>query len=199
MKSKKQQSHEAYFDHLQKISFLGKAYKRLYSKLILLICNRKYGSKVLEIGSGIGNGVLGASPSQVIGLDINPEAVEFCKAKGLDADLINDDGVFPVENASVDVCVLDNVLEHIENPQKTLDECHRATKKFGGLVIIVPGMKGYKSDDDHKVFYDSENLKTLDPRWKMNFSFTVPFIFESKFLSESLSQYCLVAVYTKSS
>lgn len=193
----KEREYQAYFSHLQKISLLGKVFKRFYAVLILLICRKKYGRHVVEIGSGTGNGILGASPKHVTGLDINPIAVEFCKSKGLKADLINENGGFPIGNHAFDACVLDNVLEHIENPKKTLDECYRVSKPQGGLVVVVPGIRGYNSDLDHKVFYDEKKLKELDPRWKVKQMFTVPFIFGSKMLSSKVNQYCLVAIYTK--
>jgi SAM-dependent methyltransferase len=193
----KEGEYQAYFSHLQKISLLGKLYKRFYASLILLICHIRFGKHVIEVGSGIGNGVLGASPRNVIGLDINPIAIDFCKTKGLKADLIKENGDFPIKENSVDVCVLDNVLEHIEYPKKTLDECYRVLKEHGGLVIVVPGMRGYKSDSDHKIFYNRKKLNELDPRWRIIKMFSVPFIIESNMLSRKVSQYCLIAIYTK--
>jgi SAM-dependent methyltransferase len=193
----KEGEYQAYFSHLQKISVLGRLYKRLYAILILLFCRIRFGKNVIEVGSGTGNGILGTSPRNVVGLDINPIAIEFCKAKGLRAELINENGDFPIKESGADVCVLDNVLEHIEYPKKILDECYRVSKARGGLVIVVPGRRGYKSDSDHKVFYNRQNLITLDPRWKVQRIFTIPFMFESELLSNNVKQYCLIAIYSK--
>lgn len=193
----KESEYKAYFSHLQKISLLGKIYKRLYAILILFICRKKFGNYLVEIGSGTGNGILRASPKNVIGLDINPIAVEFCKSKGLNASLINENGNFPIDENLFDACVLDNVLEHIEDPKKTLDECYRVSKDRGGLVVVVPGIRGYQSDTDHKTFYDRNKLNKLDSRWKMEGIFSVPFILESEKLSNNVKQYCLIAIYIK--
>lgn len=186
-----------YFSHLQKISFLGRLYKRFFSSPIVFLCARYFGRRIVEIGSGTGNGILGAFPSRVHGLEINPLAVKFTKAAGFNVDLIESDGVFPIADAVFDVCVLDNVLEHLSEPQLTLNECYRITKRNGGLVIVVPGVCGFESDQDHKVFYDSEKLRQLDQRWKLINLFSIPFIFTSKKLSKSVRQYCLVAIYKK--
>jgi SAM-dependent methyltransferase len=186
-----------YFLHLQKISLLGYLYKRFYSSLILFIISRRFGRRIVEVGSGIGSGILGAFPKHVQGLEINPSAVEFCKSRGLNVQLINTDGAFPLVDSTIDSCVLDNVLEHIGEPQQTLDECYRITKKNGGLIIVVPGMRGFESDSDHKKFYDANGLRKLDNRWLLLNLFSMPFIFKSEKLSNSVKQYCLVATYRK--
>lgn len=188
---------EDYFSHLQKISFLGRVYKRFYSSPILFLCARRFGRRIVEIGSGTGNGILGAFPTRVYGLEINPLAVQYTKDAGLNVGLIESDGVFPIADAAFDVCVLDNVLEHLSEPHLTLDECYRITKKNGGLVIAVPGVRGFESDKDHKIFYDCESLRQLDRRWHMINLFSMPFIFTNKKLSKLMRQYCLVAVYKK--
>lgn len=188
---------EDYFSHLQKITFLGRVYKKLYSSPILFFYARRFGRRIVEIGSGTGNGVLGAFSKSVHGLEINPLAVKYCQSVGLRVDLISPDGLFPVSDGTFDVCVLDNVLEHIEEPKKTLDECYRVTKNNGGLVIVVPGVRGYQSDQDHKKFYGVDDLKMLDAHWQLINLFSIPFFFQNEKLSASVKQYCLVAIYKK--
>ena len=188
---------EDYFAHLQKISFTGRIYKRFFLSPVLYFCARRFGDRIIEIGSGTGSGVLGAFPKRVRGLEINPRAVEYCKAAGLNVQLIGADGIFPVADGAFDACILDNVLEHIEDPPLTLDECYRITKENGGLVIAVPGVRGFESDPDHKKFYDAEALRSLDERWKLQSLFSIPFLFSSERLSKSVKQYCLVATYRK--
>lgn len=188
---------EDYFIHLSRISWLGRIYKKFVSSPILFLCACRFGRHVIEVGSGTGSGVLGAFPKSVQGLEINPIAVEYCKAAGLKVQLINSDGTFPVVDDAFDACILDNVLEHIEDPRITLDECYRITKKNGGLIVVVPGLRGYRSDSDHKKFYDAEYLRVLDDRWLLITLFSTPFFFKNKTLSISLKQYCLVAIYKK--
>jgi len=188
---------EEYFAHLKKISFQGRMYKRFFSSPILFSCARRFGSRILEVGSGTGSGVLGTFPKLVSGLDINPIAVKYCERIGLKVQLIKDDGSFPIADDAFDVCILDNVMEHILAPQKTLDECYRITGKRGGLVIAVPGIMGFNSDSDHKIFYDEEKLRQLDDRWTLCNLFSTPFLLTNKKLSISVRQYCLVAVYKK--
>lgn len=195
--NKKSSNFEDYLQHLMQISFLGRIYKRFFSSPLLFICCRNFGSRIVEVGAGIGNGVLGAFPHKVAGIDINPLAVEYCKARGFNAQLIGDNGTYPFSDGSFDACILDNVLEHIDDPQKVLDECWRITASNGGLVIAVPGKRGFDSDSDHKIYYDELKLRELDNRWKLQRLFAMPSFFLSTRLSESMRQYCMVAIYVK--
>lgn len=191
------QEFETYYRYLRGISPRGRIYKRYFSSPFLFVCARRYGPRIIEVGSGVGSGVLGAFPASVVGLDINPFAVEFSKNAGLRASLINDDGSFPFEDGAFDSCILDNVLEHIEEPKRVLDECSRVTGRNGGLVISVPGIRGFAWDADHKIFYDEAGLKQLDHRWSLTRLFSLPAFIRSTALSKSMKQYCVVAVYRK--
>jgi SAM-dependent methyltransferase len=188
---------ESYFIYLKSISFRGRIYKRFFSSPILFFWARRFGPRLVEVGSGTGSGVLGAFPSRVIGLDINPFAVEYSKSIGLSASIINHDGSFPVSDGSIDSCILDNVLEHIEDPVKVLDECFRITAPGGGLVIAVPGVRGFLWDSDHKISYGEDQLRRLDDRWSLIRLFSIPFGVRSETLSRYVKQYCLVAIYKK--
>jgi SAM-dependent methyltransferase len=189
--------YEKYFNYLKDISTAGRLYKRYFSSPILFLCARAFGRQIVEIGSGTGAGVLGTFPSRVVGLEINPFAVDYSKSIGLQVSLINDDGVFPMQDRTCDACILDNVLEHIENPTQIMDECWRVTHPQGGLIIAVPGARGFARDVDHKVFYSENDPKNLDPRWKLQRLFSIPIFVRSVRASKALRQYCLVAVYRK--
>jgi SAM-dependent methyltransferase len=197
--SSKTDRFEEYFHYLRRITTRGRLYKRYVTSPILFLCSCAFGRKIVEIGSGTGSGVLGAFPSSVVGLEINPFAVDYSNNIGLRSSLIKEDGVFPVLDGSFDACILDNVLEHIENPRQTMDECWRVTQPRGGLIIAVPGARGFSRDADHKIFYEEDNLKQLDPRWELERLFSIPTFFRSVSLSKALRQYCLVAVYRKKS
>jgi SAM-dependent methyltransferase len=188
---------DSYFSHLSTISRVGYLYKRYFIAPLLYLSARTFGSSIIEIGSGIGSGLLGAFPNKVTGLEVNPHAVKHCQNKGLNVELIHINQAYPKKNNSIDACVLDNVLEHIPDADFTLNECLRITKNNGGLIIAVPGVKGYASDDDHKVYYDETKLKNLHPEWAMSYCYATPFLFKSTWLSKHVRQYCLVAVYKK--
>ena len=186
-----------YFRHLCKITILGRLYKRWNTSTLLYARARSFGPKILEVGSGIGAGILGAYRKKVVGADINPLAVEYCQELGLNAHLIPPDNRWPFPEGAFDACVLDNVLEHLENPSLLLEECCRVTTSEGGLVVAVPGSRGYQADADHKMFYGEKELSSLHPEWKLRGMTATPFLFKSRVISSRLKQYCLVATYTK--
>ncbi len=80
---------------------------------------------------------------KVIGVDVdktaatNPYIDEF--------HLIVGGGGIPLNDASVDCCVCDYVLEHIEKPDHFFMEISRVLKKGGYLCIRTPNLWGYVS------------------------------------------------------
>jgi SAM-dependent methyltransferase len=56
----------------------------------------------------------------------------------------------PVEDCSYDLVLCTQVLEHCENPQGIVDECHRVLKPRGTLIVTVPSVypvHGYPADN----------------------------------------------------
>jgi SAM-dependent methyltransferase len=190
-------SHDAYFRHLKSITLLGKLYKRYITSPYLYACARRFGPKILEVGCGIGAGVLGAYPREVTGVDINPQAVSHCLSKGYNARLIHTGQTWDIPSSSFDACILDNVLEHVAEPSLLLRECARVTQSRGGLVVAVPGSKGFASDGDHKVNYDDTSLRDLNHGWTCTRLTGLPLWVGRRFLSKRVRQFCFVAVYGK--
>lgn len=56
------------------------------------------------------------------------------------ADIIHDLNIFPYpfESNSIDQIYLDNVLEHLEQPMRVMEEIYRITKAGGKVKVIVP-------------------------------------------------------------
>ena len=183
--------HEQYLEYLQKRSKLGLLYRKfwLYPRLI-----KNLKGKTLDIGCGIGD-MLKFNPS-FIGVDINPKCVEFCKIQKLDARLMKND-CLPFDDGSFDSVLLDNVLEHLNNPTPLLMEIKRVLCKNGTLLIGVPGEKGYDYDSDHKQFYNEKKLIKclIDSGFFVDKIFYTPF--EFKWFDKNISQYCLYGVFNK--
>jgi SAM-dependent methyltransferase len=77
---------------------------------------------------------------KVIGIDVdaraaaNPLLNEF---------RLIENGRWPVEDASVDLCVSDFVLEHIAEPESFFSECRRVLKTGGYLCIRTANTRSY--------------------------------------------------------
>jgi SAM-dependent methyltransferase len=181
-----------YFDYLKTRSFIGNLYRKLflYPKI-----SKALSGKCLDVGCGIGD-MLMHRPNTV-GADVNDHNINHCLTLGRQAFFIKDDHL-PFEGATFDCALLDNVLEHIEHPQKILAEIKRTLKPNSQLIVGVPGIKGFESDPDHKCFYDESALKRIakETGFEIKEFFYVP-LFKSSFLSNTVRQYCIYSVWQK--
>ncbi len=144
---------DEYFTYLRQRSKLGLLYRThwLYPRIA-----RHLTGRVLDVGCGIGDMV--RFRPDTVGVDVNEKTVSFCRSEGLDVRQMEPDRL-PLEAATFDGVVLDNVLEHLARPQPLLAEIRRVLRPGGTFVVGVPGLKGYRSDPDHKVFYSSRSLR----------------------------------------
>ncbi|MAZ79973.1 MAG: hypothetical protein CMD72_04430 [Gammaproteobacteria bacterium] len=172
-------SDKEYLKYLQNISWKGKLYRNYFLyPLIEKWCK----GEVLDLGCGVGNFL--KRNNNFVGVDVNNSCVDYCKALDLNARKMEID-ILPFEANSFDAVVLDNVLEHIEEPTDLMNEISRVLNKDGRLIILVPGEKGFEQDDDHKKFYNFSSLSDLSKRhnFLIEKNSSVPLPFTSKILS----------------
>ena len=181
----------AYHEYLMTRSNFALYYRNFY---LYPQINRNLKGKVLDVGCGIGDFLKYRKNNPTIGIDINKSIVAYCKSQGLNV-ISFEDGKIGFDDDSFDGVVLDNVLEHIEDPSMLLYEIRRVLKNDGTFIIGVPGVKGYQSDPDHKCFYDDQKLSSIERfGFKEKKSFYTP-LFKSKLLSERIRQYCIYKVF----
>jgi len=186
--------HDEYFEYLKRRSRLGAAYRKhwLYPRLA-----RRLQGRALDIGCGIGDMLV--YRVNTMGVDINPHTVAFCKARGATAVVMQPDRL-PFAAAAFDSVLMDNVLEHIPQPEPLLSEVHRVLRPEGRLLVGVPGTRGWASDPDHKVFYDQERLRACMAAagFENVECFYTP-LWRSAWLDRSLRQYCLYGLFRRRS
>lgn len=97
---------------------------------------------VADIGCGAGTqGALWAQYGhQVYGIDVNEPLVELARERARNADIalhywVGSASNLPWEEASMDVCLLPELLEHVSQWQQCLDECARILRP-GGLLFL---------------------------------------------------------------
>jgi SAM-dependent methyltransferase len=59
---------------------------------------------------------------------------------------INDDGTVPVPDESIDAVLSTQVLEHVADPKRYLQECHRVLRPGGRLLLSTHGFMVYHPD-----------------------------------------------------
>lgn len=93
-----------------------------------------------------------------IGIDINPNT---------DADIVHDLNQFPYpfDSSTFDEIYADNVIEHLDNVLKVMEELHRISKPGGILIIKVPYFRSRFAyiDPTHKHFFTTESFTYFDP------------------------------------
>jgi SAM-dependent methyltransferase len=99
------------------------------------------GAACLDIGCGDG-GALGAfvqaRGASYSGVDVATGAVERARAAGLNARVIEDASRLPFDEETFDVAFLQEVLEHLFEPQTAVQEAIRVLRPGGRLVCTVP-------------------------------------------------------------
>lgn len=105
-----------------------------------LITSYAAGRKISILDVGCGPGALLAELSmygEAIGIDNSPLAVNFCKERGADA-RVGEITKLPFPDASFDVVLVLDVLEHIEKDALAAAELARILKPGGQLIAMVP-------------------------------------------------------------
>jgi len=113
------------------------AKRTIVHQLIEKYADRKK-AKILDIGCGTGKNIeelqnLGT----VFGLDSSPEALKFCKKRGLKNLILGSAEKIPLNEEFFDIITMLDVLEHTDD-NKTLKESYRILKEDGLIIITVP-------------------------------------------------------------
>jgi O-antigen biosynthesis protein len=112
----------------------------------LQFCRQKV---VLDIasGEGYGSALLGIVAQEVFGVEVTPEAVSHAARKYRSARvsfMLGDCIAIPLSDASVDVVVSFETLEHVADQKKFFCEIKRVLRPHGMLVISIPNVESYK-------------------------------------------------------
>jgi SAM-dependent methyltransferase len=111
--------------------------------------------RVLDVGCG------SAKYPGAVGIDISPDT---------DADVVHDLDVFPYPFAdqSFDQVLMQDVLEHVAEPIKVIDELHRICRPGARIQLRTPHFSSLLaySDPTHRHYFSAEAIRTLaQPRF----------------------------------
>jgi SAM-dependent methyltransferase len=107
-----------------------------------------HADRCLDVGCGDGRtaGVwLRDHAGAYTGVDISANAVEMARVAGLDARCIDDAAELPFGDASFDVVVCLEVLEHLFDPQLAAAEIARVLRPGGTFIATVPNVSHWKT------------------------------------------------------
>lgn len=138
-------------------------------KLIEPFILEKNPKKILEIGCGTGETLSFLKQlcpkAQLNGIDISPLAVEYTKIRNhfnaYQANAVK----LPFKENSFDLVLFLDVLEHIKNDQKAVNEAIRVLKNKGWVILTCPSLKFIWSHHDkilnHERRYNIKEVKDL--------------------------------------
>ena len=110
---------------------------------------RRPKGRLLDVGSGSGNLLILAEKLgwQATGVDFDPQAVATATAKGL---LVHCGSLEEQSFAdgSFDLITMTHVIEHLDDPVRTLRECRRVLAPDGALLVSTPNVRSW----GHTVF-----------------------------------------------
>lgn len=119
---------------------------------------------ILDVGCGTGaNLELLAEFGEAEGVDVSPEALSFCRQRGLTRVKQGRAEALPFGNASFDVVAALDVVEHLDDDVAGLREMRRVLKPDGRALFFVPAFMflwGVQDDiSNHRRRYTMEQLR----------------------------------------
>jgi len=104
--------------------------------------------KILDVGCGL------RKRDGAVGIDINPRS---------HADVIHDLDQFPYPFADneFDEIVCDNILEHLQDIIRVMEELHRISRAGGRVIVIVPffSHRNAFNDPTHRHFFGTRSFQ----------------------------------------
>jgi glycosyltransferase involved in cell wall biosynthesis/protein-L-isoaspartate O-methyltransferase len=121
------------------------------------------GRTVLDIASGEGYGsfILAHAAARVLGVDISAEAVEHARVRYRRENLefrVGDCAAIPVPDASVDLVVSFETIEHHTRHEEMMREVKRVLKPGGAILISSPDKQHYSIDPGYNNEYHVKEL-----------------------------------------
>ncbi len=112
--------------------------------------------EILDIGCG------SAKTPGAVGLDISPDT---------DADIVHDLDVFPypIDNASFDQILLQDVIEHVAEPIRVFEELHRIARPGARIQLRTPHFSSVLAygDPTHRHYFSTIAIRSLaEPRFE---------------------------------
>ena len=121
--------------------------QRKKMRIVLSLFQKHENGKVLDIGCGdglISSLVRDVTKADVYGLDISKSAVSEAKKRGIKAKTLNvDKGGFPFEKNTFDAVFCGDLIEHIYDTEKLLENIIMILKPGGYLIISVPNIASW--------------------------------------------------------
>ena len=145
--------------------FVGRR-KILSSFVERIVKNLPERPEILDVGCGTGANLEMLSQfGSAEGVDVSTEALEFCRARGLNNVRRGEAEHLPYDDNSFDLVTGLDVVEHLDNDVAGLKEMRRALRPGGCALLFVPAFMflwGVQDDiSNHRRRYTAAGLKDV--------------------------------------
>mgnify|MGYP003700396993 CR=1 FL=1 len=105
---------------------------------------------ILDVGCGAGDFLeliqrFGAPGWRAIGIDFSPQAVARARSKGLEVIEGRIEDMADDRPEGVGVIVMNQLIEHVEDPQKVMTICHDMLRPGGVLILETPNPNAWEA------------------------------------------------------
>lgn len=119
-------------------------------------------ARILDVGTSTGTNLrmlrdLGYT--NFIGLDFSPEAIRFCREKGLGEVKEGNIKELPFPDESFDLVLATDIIEHIDDDKKALSEIERVLRPGGHALFTVPAFNALWGLQDEVSHHQRRYLK----------------------------------------
>ena len=124
--------------------------RRQIMRDLVLACNSSRHCRILEVGCSAGAfmaQLVRDGYAHVTGIDCSADAIERCRKLGVDAQIM-DARTLSFPDASMDVVIASDILEHLQDEHGALLEWKRVLKPGGWLIVFVPAFMFLWTDHD---------------------------------------------------
>lgn len=175
--------------------------KRVLLEALLARAGGASGGRLLDIGCGTGGTLRELARSgAVVGIDSADLALRYCRERGLDSVVRGSALALPFESGCFDLCVMMDVLEHVDDELDLLGEVRRVLRPGGAVLISVPAFQTLWSQHDvtfeHRRRYRKKQLECrvreagLHVQWS---SYTNFFVFPPTLVWRTLRRWTGIA------
>jgi SAM-dependent methyltransferase len=122
--------------------------------------------KILDVGCGTGaNLEMLSNFGNAEGVDVSPEALTFCRSRGLDRVKLGQAEALPFPDQSFDLVTGLDVVEHLDDDLVGLKEMRRVLRPGGCALLFVPAFMflwGVQDDvSNHRRRYTASTLRAV--------------------------------------
>lgn len=122
------------------------------------------GKTVLDVGCGPGRyfNLMGYPNTKIYGIELSLYAVNQCKKLFPLADVVQGDVAsgLPYPENKFDIVYAGEILEHIDAPDKMINEIYRVLKPKGLIVLNTP-FENHIPCKEHVWYFSYDDMKTL--------------------------------------